>query len=255
MNKTKRVIRGILLPGLTLSVLLIGCENDTRVLAPDIQSVSLEKNVGHKSNRALQFDGVDDYVDLPESSSLTNFTNQITIEAWIYSDNFQNASIIASGNQNDYALASQPDGRLRVDMYAIDVSGVGAFFSRTSLLTHRWYHVAVVYDGSHQTIFIDGSADTSRPASGNLSTSPQSEDVRIGSYSGAGPNFFRGIIDEVRIWNVARTRAQIRSRMNTELTGGEAGLMGYWKLNGNVLDTSPNGNNGSIFGDPVFVAR
>ncbi len=64
---------------------------------------------------------------------------------------------------------------------------------------------------------------------------------------------FAGLIDEVRIWNIARTEKQIRSDMNKQLNGDEAGLVGYWKFDeetqGRISDGSLNKNDGKLFGD------
>ena len=83
--------------------------------------------------------------------------------------------------------------------------------------------------------------------------------LRIGwTYEEARPTQspFVGFIDEVRIWNVARTEAEIRADMNTELTGNEPGLVAYWKFDelslrgkdGIVPDMSPNKNAGRLMG-------
>ncbi len=70
-------------------------------------------------------------------------------------------------------------------------------------------------------------------------------------------NRFQGVLDDLRMWNITRTQAQIKSTMNIELAGNETGLVGYWKLNtgtagGNnaglttALDASPNANHGTL---------
>ena len=68
---------------------------------------------------------------------------------------------------------------------------------------------------------------------------------------------FVGLIDEVRIWNIARTENEIRSDMNTQLKGDEQGLVAYWKFdgetNGMVLDVSPNQNHGRLIGNAKFA--
>ncbi|HIC17138.1 TPA: hypothetical protein EYO77_03410 [Candidatus Poribacteria bacterium] len=62
--------------------------------------------------------------------------------------------------------------------------------------------------------------------------------------------FFNGLIDEVRLWNFARTEAEIQSIMNSILTGKEEGLVGYWNFDdGTTKDLSPYGNDGSLRGD------
>jgi hypothetical protein len=62
--------------------------------------------------------------------------------------------------------------------------------------------------------------------------------------------FFDGKIDEVRIWEVARTQTEIQGYMNQSLTGEEDGLIGYWRFDEGtattVNDASINSNNGTI---------
>ena len=57
----------------------------------------------------------------------------------------------------------------------------------------------------------------------------------------------------MQIWNIARTENQIRSDMNKQLKGDEAGLVGYWKFEaeteGRVSDSSPNKNDGKLIGN------
>ena len=64
---------------------------------------------------------------------------------------------------------------------------------------------------------------------------------------------FIGQIDEVRIWNIARTEAEISTDMNKQLNGDEPGLVGYWKFDeeteGKIADTSPNKNDGKRIGN------
>ena len=64
---------------------------------------------------------------------------------------------------------------------------------------------------------------------------------------------FVGQIDEVRIWNIAHTEAEISTDMNKQLNGDEPGLVGYWKFDeeteGKIADTSPNKNNGNLIGN------
>jgi hypothetical protein len=63
---------------------------------------------------------------------------------------------------------------------------------------------------------------------------------------------FKGIIDEFRIWNTARSESEIQSTMNQMLNGNETGLIGYWKFDvGTGLTTADqrsNGNDGTIRG-------
>lgn len=133
----------------------------------------------------------------------------------------------------------------------------GLILISIAVALNTWYHVAVTYNGSVESIYINGSVDTSYSTSGNVSTPLYTENISIGAYNWNNFTqrwgFFNGFIDELRVWNISRTQALIQAMMNSELSGTEPGLMGYWRFNGNVLDGSPNGNNGTIFGNPIFV--
>ena len=66
-----------------------------------------------------------------------------------------------------------------------------------------------------------------------------------------------GAIDDVRIWNVARTQQEIQQFMNHELDGSEEGLVGYWKFNegrgDTAYDMTVNKNHGSLGGGATWI--
>ncbi len=68
---------------------------------------------------------------------------------------------------------------------------------------------------------------------------------------------FRGVVDEVRLWNVARTQSQVRTDMSLNVAPDAPGLVGDWRFGelpvnaGLVLDSSANGNDGTTLGTPV----
>ncbi len=212
----------------------------------------------NKTVQALQFNGSTDYVRLPSSSSLTSFGAQITVEAWVKLSAYGlGGAILNSGNENEYAFSVRTNGRLGVTMVFINPQVNHEFIGKTTLGLNTWYHVAFTYNGSIESILINGIVDTSFSSSGTINTSQYVENISIGAYSYNNhtqhSTFLNGTLDEVRMWNVSRSPSQIQATMYTELSGSESGLMGYWRFNGNVLDGSPNGNNGTIFGNPTFV--
>ena len=213
----------------------------------------------NRTVQALQLNGTTDYIRLPSSSSLTSFGNQITVEAWIKLNSLNiGQCIISSGNENEYAFAVRQTGKLAVTMVIPNPQVNHEFFSKSALLLNTWYHVAFTYNGITESILINGVVDTSFTTSGNISTSQYQENITIGAYTWNNytnhSDFFNGVIDEVRIWNISRTPAQIQAAMTSELSGSEIGIVGYWKMNGNVLDSSPYINHGTIVGNPTFVS-
>src|SRR6185436_2078909 len=67
---------------------------------------------------------------------------------------------------------------------------------------------------------------------------------------------FKGMMDELRVWNVVRTQAQVEADMFNRLTGSETGLAGYWRFEEaagqSVLDSSTNANHGWLGGAPTM---
>lgn len=209
------------------------------------------KNMG----KALSFDGVDDYVDCGNGASL-NFTNAVTLEAWIKGNAFNNYVDIVSkgvtfGGTQAYSLAVTNSGVL---FFEINSSAVrhSVTFSIASYVG-QLVHVAGVYDRSKMAIYVNGEEKASTSVS-NLDIAVVSASVKISAPS----RYFNGVIDDVRIWNTARTQTQIQDNMNKELVGNETGLVGCWKLNegtGTVAnDSTINNNDGTINGASWVVS-
>jgi hypothetical protein len=232
-------------------------EDDTATVTLDGQVVEIEKN---DNDNSLSFDGVDDYVSIPHSSnlSLTNFT----IETWVNPSQIKNAyqplitKEASNGYQRNYGLFIRPND-LRVNFSFVDGNGSTwrGSESQNSLKINEWNHIAMTYDGSKFNFYLNGILDTSI----NLVTTvyQNTEPVKIGREL-AEYTPFTGKMDEVRIWNQARTQAEIQADMNHQLTGTETGLVGYWQFNestGNtVTDLAGNDNNGTILGGASFTA-
>ena len=222
----------------------------------------------------LSFDGVDDYVEVADSDSLS-FGNgatdsPLTIELW-----FRPSSMTArqnligkwrgSASVQEYKLYIAP-GTIRLDLMDSARQVQMSARSNTDLgaLAGGWHHLAVTYDGRGGpsaadgiTIYVDGVAvpmfrvnNASYVAMSNTSAI-----VQIGRES-AQWNQYSGGLDELRLWNVARTPAQIQASMSSELVGTEAGMRTYWRLNeggGAVIeDNSPSGNVGTLRNGPIW---
>jgi hypothetical protein len=120
------------------------------------------------------------------------------------------------------------------------LTSVGTFPVGTSA------HVAVTYDGSTIKLYLNGVLDNQAAATYASINYTRPDDVLIGAANYAGPfeRRFNGMVDEARIWSVARTAAQIADARDARLCTGTAGLAGNWSFTGgSLLDTSGNGNN------------
>ncbi|MFL2994976.1 MAG: LamG-like jellyroll fold domain-containing protein [Candidatus Neomarinimicrobiota bacterium] len=209
-------------------------------------------------NHSLSFDGAGSYVELAPSSSLAASNNELTVESWIKvssSNNNAHSSIFGARLGYGYVLyAGSNDinvpGAANFVIFTSDDSW-NELQGNTDLRDDQWHHVAATYDGTVARLYIDGELDNeiyfntdylSTLDGGNYSTN-------IGTANHAS-EYFKGIIDDLAIWNRALTEQQIQSNMYTNLNGDEEGLVGYWNFNegeGDALaDLSGNGNDGNI---------
>ena len=93
--------------------------------------------------------------------------------------------------------------------------------------TDQWVHFAMTWDQTAVRAFVNGVEKATKTATAGQTLMTGRTPVTIGGYD---PAYFNGQIDEFRIWNVARTAAEITASMHQTLTGTEAGLVGYWKF-------------------------
>jgi hypothetical protein len=169
---------------------------------------------------ALNFDGVNDYVNLGNYNA---FTGNYTVEAWVnLTPNTRINTILGKYNGG-------VAGTLNLDVAADNKIVAGREVSPWSLTStsmipdNIWTHVAMTYDGSNLRIFINGALD----ATGTFgSVSSNTEDVLIGArkLNNNPLNFFEGSIGDLRIWSVARTAAELQQFMYATLSATEANL-------------------------------
>ncbi|MBE9220315.1 LamG-like jellyroll fold domain-containing protein, partial [Dolichospermum flos-aquae] len=212
-------------------------------------------NVGALTgNFGLSFNGVDNYVEVPHSAALS--LNTFTLEAWVNQTQIKGdwQPIITKenngGSERNYGLFIVPnESRLHFAFQDSNGNWVGLETNQGSLTLNQLTHVAATYDGAKLSLYINGQLDTSVDWVGTLLQN--NYPVKIGRELNAYTPF-AGQIDDVRIWNVARTQAQIQANYNQQLVGNETGLAGYWNFNepsgSTALDKTINGNNGNIIG-------
>jgi VCBS repeat-containing protein len=205
---------------------------------------------------SMNFDGIDDYVTAGSSASL-QMTNTMTMEAWINPDVSANVNQMIINREGEYELAIFPDGHLQ---WGFANTTPGWAWHDTGYVVNpgQWTHVAVTYDNGTVTTYANGVAVDVFAGSGSIGDSHAAlDELRIGGRqnSPAG-KYFDGRIDDVRIWNVARTQVEVSSAMNVELTGAESGLAGYWNFNENsgvtAADSTANGNDGTLVNGPAW---
>jgi extracellular elastinolytic metalloproteinase len=155
---------------------------------------------------ALAFDGVDDYVS-GTNAQLPQGNAPRTLEAWVNPTNTNCGLFIYGTNAtNQRAGLSLVANRLYYAGSNNDLIG------NTVLQTGRWYHVAATFDGTTLRLYVNGVLDATQ-ANAYATTGT---DWRMGTTNlvGTAPSEqFSGRLDEVRVWNVARSAAEVRADM------------------------------------------
>lgn len=210
-------------------------------------------NPAQDTNWVLNVDGAGDYLADTTNAAL-NLTTNVTLEAWIKVTSFNDwAGLITKGtSKTAYSLNLWSDGSLR--FYAgwgspAGGSGYVEANSNLKMTPGRWYHTAVVYDGSKITFYIDGQADAN-VVNANVVFGILNEPLVLGADWAGAPEYFNGSMDEVRVWNRPLSASEIQQNMRRRLSGAEAGLVSYWRFDdGLLLDATPNANHGALFGN------
>jgi len=115
-----------------------------------------------------------------------------------------------------------------------------------------WYHIATTFDGTNYRLYVNGEEVYNYLGCAGKEPYPTPVKYIGGAREGAGR--FMGRMDEVRMWDYARTQEEIQETMNEELTGNEPGLVVYYPMdihNQYLLDRSGNNYHGIMIGPTV----
>ncbi|WP_280158098.1 MULTISPECIES: gliding motility-associated C-terminal domain-containing protein [Flavobacterium] len=216
---------------------------------------SLRTPVVVATNNALHLDGVNDRVDLT-SNSIQDGATAFTIEAWIKPDNSNwdgqyHAIFGKQGNTSRNPSFYLKDGKIHIDSYEDGTNTRFDLLTDQALISRNvWSHIALVKEGTIFKVYVNGNLAATTPA-------PNAVNV-VGTYQlGFIDNYYAGLLDEVRFWNVSRSQSDIQSTMNVPLSGTETGLVDYFNFNQGViggtnssitslLDNTSNINNGTL---------
>ncbi len=213
------------------------------------------------SQNSLSFDGTNDQVDCGNNTSVQITGTALTLEAWIYPTSWKSqvwqANIInrESLSGGGYMLRCGDGGKLNFNIG----SGPGPWneISSANILTlNTWQHVAGTYDGTWMRIYVNGVIVDSLAKTISIVNSTSNLGIGYAPIY-VGSRNFPGKIDEVRIWNVTRTSAEIAANMNNELCVIPSSIKAYYTFNQGIAsgtntttttltDLSGNGNTGTL---------
>jgi hypothetical protein len=246
-----------------------------------------------QTQTALQFDGTNDYVTFGAATTTLGAQN-FTLECWFKwtgggvttSTGTGGLTTViplitkgrgeADGDNRDmnYFLGIQ-GSKLAADFEDIDgatIDGDAAgqnqpIIGLTTITTNVWHHAAATFDGTFWRLYLDGVLDNTLDVTnvGYTPPRPQFNSIQHAGLAtamtstGVAAGYFAGIIDEVRIWNYARTQQQIQDSVNIQITSSVGGLLGRWGLNDgsgttavNTISGSPNG---TLTNGPVWTSE
>ncbi|MDI6766340.1 MAG: T9SS type A sorting domain-containing protein [Bacteroidota bacterium] len=203
---------------------------------------SIGQNTGSayfKGNSCIQVRDVDPVNPAANPSAYVITGKNITVEAWVFP-----MSVPEQGE--NYILVSRPYWgvepwhayELRIERISQNLPklsfiisdgnvphNLGMVLDTGVVQVGAWTHVAGTYDGSYVRLYINGGLVAETPYSANIGSG------NTGLYiGGLGWQYYHGLIDEVRLWNITRSQAEIQSYKDSTLMGNEIGLIGYWPL-------------------------
>jgi Concanavalin A-like lectin/glucanases superfamily len=220
-------------------------------------------------NEVLSLNGSSAYVSIPNSPDLENPT-EITVEAWLYPADtgnfgyfFMKGDAGFADSARSYELKWLPgtgNNNLEFSVFlgASTWADVGA-----PAPAGRWVHFAGTYSSADSTlkIYINGvliGATITDASGNNLLNHQQVRQTTLPLVFGAELThplgFAAGQMDEVRIWNKARTQAEIAGSFSCRLTGTESNLVAYYNFDGgSANDLTGHGHNGTLAGGAAIV--
>ncbi len=213
------------------------------------------------SSMAVAFDGLNNgdgaCIKVEHSDDLNLCGKSYTIEFWY------NVSTISTSSYGSWMLNKGINNTSNEYMIGFDDSQKLAFWSSYSGTVratstgqlNTWNHIAIVVDENVRKVFIylNGELNTSSPITSTVptkTTAPLFIGARNYLGQGIGVETTKGIIDEVRLWSVARSSIEINLTKDKELGGSESGLVAYWDFNETkgtkALDVTNRNHTGSF---------
>jgi len=228
----------------------------------EVMAQSFDEKGSEAGGYALQFDGINDYILLPEVIDIGSTSS--TVSMWVKVPAVGEGNLIAEervgillGNYNQSPNSSweiHDDGQIRIYWNAGDKNHYGS----TDLRDGKWHHLSFVRDVENNLLkgYVDGVAEIDENDDGTNITF--SDAFYIGSdyrQGGASKNPFHGLIDELQIWDIARTQAQIIADYKTGITNpySNSNLKLYLRMN-NGMGTTVFDHSSNMVHSPITSA-
>jgi hypothetical protein len=207
-------------------------------------------------NSAYQFNGLDSYIQVPNSASLNSPTTAMTQAAWI---SIAGPSQVGSGFDPIIMKSVTSENGFMYRMNATTTYFGAAFNDWNTHLSagqaiplNEWHHVAIVFNGTTIRFFFDGALVGTQPMA--LTIAPDTRPLTIGGDFPGAPEYFNGKIDDVALYSRALTDQDILELYSSTTGVQESAALAVFSM-GNLV---PNPTRGAVSIDfnlaaPEFV--
>lgn len=203
--------------------------------------------IGFAQQNALDFDGFDDYANVPSASALIANQPGFSMSCWVYPTNpspaFPNFDGVI-GFRNE----------LNADFYILQLSATGwecrlrnssnqvFTLASATVQLNTWQHVALVYTGSALEFYHNGTLATSMPANGTITNT--GVDFNIGRIPFQSTPFqLTGKVDDAALWSKALSAAEVNCIYKQAIPATASGLVAHYPMNQGIA----GGNNSTAF--------
>ncbi|ETR71414.1 MAG: hypothetical protein OMM_08141, partial [Candidatus Magnetoglobus multicellularis str. Araruama] len=201
------------------------------------------------SGNALDFDGSDDYIDLPDD---TYFNGDFTVETWVYYRSYQNWDRIidfGNGESSNNIVIAPSNGSQYLVFQIYNGATATEVISPEKIPLNQWVHIAATSTSNVAKLYINGRLVVTNNSM-NQALNVTRTNAYIAKSNWSADPYSNMILDEFRIWNVGRTQSEIRQSMCQKLSGNETGLVLYFNFDNTsgstVHDLSGNDRHGTL---------
>jgi hypothetical protein len=178
---------------------------------------------------SLDFDGINDYVDLSTHHRFVN--SEVTVACWVKTTPNASSQFIVSKydvNSGFYMLI-HPNGKASFDVKGLGTAGNQSGQSTTSVDDNEWHYIVGTGSiGGTSKIYIDGVLESSSATTFGGSTLQNTASLKIGSYAS---NYAKANIDDFAIWRIELSPATILANMTNCVDVSSPDLTGYYLMN------------------------
>jgi len=215
---------------------LVNTQGGKKAANPGVQPSGPPEVVAGKFGDALYFDGTN-YLEVVDSPTV-GIAEQITMEAWVKPEVAVVSGDSMSVMTKDRCYYMQVRTG-KIGNYFYNVNPPGYHLSKKDIKIDDWTHIAITYDGKAKRFYVNGEEDSKVDATGSIQLQDDSlgiaAEVRVPARNAANQRYYKGIIDEVRVSNIARPANEIKDAflhgyvLRVESAGKLAAIWGLMK--------------------------